>query len=216
MMMHPNLNVLVATLLSLTAGVGCAHAPAANGPSAIPVAGSPAPEAQTASDEVRITLRVGAVTVRDALVEGTELTGLLHGVTHFDDGYRGRSPQGFVYLSEPTPGTLTGVVIPDFGGIQSGSLMSSVEYEQRDSGHVHASGRWALRTFGLEADRNQITIRRRLCTDVYRRVPGSPDAFAGTSNCFRNNFGAVVLRVPNAFFDRSAGEQVVFLSSFLL
>lgn len=176
-----------------------------------------AAESSASDASERLTLSVGARTVRDAHFDGTELLGINHDVAHFEDGYRGNSPSGFLFLSEHSPGVVAGVNTQSTwsaSGFQGGQ--TKFDYHQNPSGHVHASGRWGTWAFSLDMDRNQIKLVRHLCTQTYRRVDASSTAFSGTSDCFRKVRGGIVLRVPESFFDRPAGEQVVFLSSFLL
>jgi hypothetical protein len=184
--------------------VGCASRPAAT-PAGEPIAGEAPPVVE------RMTLSVAGRNLIDARLDGTTLYGVAHDVTHFDDGYRGNSRRGFLFLSEPSPGRISGVI--------GNGALTTVDYQEDPaSGRIYAQGRWAWRYFAIEIARNVITVSNASCTDTYRRLDEASDLFIGSSSCwtFRpSGPSGVSMRVPDAFFQRAASEQVVFLTAFL-
>ena len=199
------------TSIVLALGVlgGCATRPAAD-PSVDPSLGSSpvATEAEVQAASERLTLSVRGQAWRDVLVDGARLHGAGHELSHFDDGYRGSSPRGFLFLSEPEPGTVSGVI--------GNGAITRVDYLVESSGHIHAQGRWASKKFGLEIDKDTIAVSSRFCTDTYRRIDESSDVFSGSPSCWQAGRAGAQLQVPDTFFARPPGEQVVFLSAFLL
>jgi hypothetical protein len=160
------------------------------------------------ADVERLTLSVNGRTLLDARVDGTTLNGVAHGLTHFDDGYRGRSRRGFVFVSEHTPGRISGVI--------GNGAITTVDYDAEPvTGHIRAHGRWAATYFAVEIDRNVISVSDKFCTDTYRRLDETSDVFVATLGCWSNTFYQVRMHVPDAFFRRPVGEQVVFLTAFL-
>src|SRR4051812_3294547 len=58
----------------------------------------------------RLTLAAGDITFRDVRLDGARLHGVAHELAHFADGYRGASPYGYLFLSEHSPGLVSGVI----------------------------------------------------------------------------------------------------------
>lgn len=194
--------LFVVPLLAL----GCADArspvPAGVDPPAI---GEPS---DSNPNEERLTLRAGKFTFRDVRLEGERLWGPRHEIEHFPDGYRGQSPYGFLYLSEKDAGRVTGI-------IGARGALTNVSYEEDPQTHrIVSDGRWAAAAFGLEVSHEEVVVKGRFCTDHYRRVPDT-DVFHGTPDCWRAGRYGADIHIPEAFFKRPAGEQVVFLSAFL-
>lgn len=199
--------LLLTTGSLLALGTGCStwnasyYAPAA----ATTEAASPEPDGTTPPE--RLTLSAGGITFRDVRLDGSRVWGASYEVAHFDDGYRGSSPYGFLFLSEKVPGQVSGVT--------GNGALTNLDYEtDATTGELHASGRWAWKQVDIVATRDTITVTRRFCTDTYKRVENS-DAFVGRPKCWQAGVLGATLRVPAAFFSRPAGEQVVFLTMFL-
>jgi hypothetical protein len=191
---------LVFALLASAGFLGCAETPQT---ARVAAPGTPVSPAA----EERITVSVSGRAWVDARIDGTRMHGAQHELAHFDDGYRGSSPSGFLFLSEPTRGSISGVVV------NVASAITTIDYEHTDAdGAIDAKGRWASKAFSLHVDRNRISISRAYCTDTYERHRG--DTFTGTPSCWQGGRGAR-LHVPASFFDRPAGEQVVFLAAAL-
>lgn len=197
-----------ASLLAL--GTGCStwnatYHPRSEAPaSAATATDTPADDA-TAPE--RLTLSAGGFTFRDVRLEGSRVWGSMYEVAHFDDGYRGSSPSGFLHLSEKVPGEVSGVT-------GNGALTNLAYETDATTGELHASGRWASKQVAIVTTRDTITVTRRFCTDTYKRVENT-DAFVGRPTCWQAGPFGATLRVPDAFFARPAGEQVVFLTMFL-
>ena len=146
--------------------------------------------------------------MRDAILDGNRMHGAAHELDHFENGYRGRSPSGALFLSEPELGRISGL---------TGGSVTTLDYETDPaSGRISAHGRWALKEFELDVEEDVITVKRRFCSDTYRRRSPNSDVFVGATSCYQSGIYGSYLRVPHAFLRRPAGEQVVFLSAFLL
>jgi hypothetical protein len=204
-------------ILSATCSlVGCAASTPVAPPSApnSAVAAAPTAGLETHADYTeppleRLSLATRGITFRDVRLDGDRAYGILHEISHFTDGYRGNSPNGVLFLSEPAPGRISGV-------IGSGAL-TTVDYQQdAEPGSIRADGRWAARMFGLRISHDQITVSRQKCSDIYHRVSPTADIFVGKPTCWQASNGRATMHVPEAFFRRPASEQVVFMSAFLL
>ena len=197
--------VVAAFVLS---AVGCGRSPAYPREAPPGVEGPAIGEASDADpNEERLTLRAGRWTYRDVRLEGDRLWGPFHELQHFDDGFRGNSPNGFLFLSEHEDGYVSGI-------IGSGKL-TNVTYSMEENGRrLISHGRWAASAFGLEVAKDMIVVNRRFCSDVYRRVPNT-DVFHGKPDCWQAGIFGADIHVPAAFFKRPLDEQVVFLSAFL-
>jgi len=160
-----------------------------------------------ARDAERLTLSAGGYTFRDVRLDGARALGPSYEVAHFVDGYRGDSPYGFLFLSEKVPGQVSGVT-------GNGALTNLAYDADRATGELHAKGRWAWKDVDVVATRDTITVTRAFCSDTYRRV-GNTDAFVGRPRCWQAGPLGATLHVPDAFFARPAGEQLVFLTMFL-
>ena len=209
--------LLVLTTASLLAlGTGCSSWNASYYAPAAPAAPAAAPSASDATTDAnvddatapeRLTLSAGGITFRDVRLEGARVWGSMYEVAHFDDGYRGSSPYGFLFLSEKVPGQVSGVT--------GNGALTNLDYDtDATTGELHAKGRWAWKSVDIVATRDTITVTRRFCTDTYKRVEKS-DAFVGRPKCWQAGPLGATLHVPDAFFSRPAGEQVVFLTMFL-
>ena len=155
----------------------------------------------------RLTLGAGGHTFRDVRLDGARVWGSSFEVAHLVDGYRGSSPYGFLFLSENVPGEVSGV-------IGNGGL-TELRYEtDAATGKLYANGRGSWKETAVVATHDSITASRRFCSDTYRRVAGS-DAFAGRPSFWQADPLGATLHVPDVFFERAPGEQIVILTMFL-
>ncbi len=209
--MRTLVTLTTASLLALATGCSTWNAtyyarpePPATAATAAPPADAPADDAPAPE---RLTLSAGGFTFRDVRLEGSRVWGSMYEVTHFDDGYRGSSPYGFLYLSEKVPGEVSGVT--------GNGALTNLSYEtDAATGGLRATGRWAWKQVDIVTTRDSITVTRRFCTDTYQRVENT-EAFVGRPKCWQAGPLGATLRVPAAFFERPAGEQIVFLTMFL-
>jgi hypothetical protein len=201
--------LLLTTASLLALGTGCSTWNATYYPRTDPppsAAPEPSADGEAPAPE-RLTLSAGGFTFRDVRLEGSRVWGSMYEVAHFDDGYRGSSPYGFLYLSEKVPGQVSGVT-------GNGALTNLAYETDATTGELRATGRWAWKQVDLVATRDTITVTRRFCTDTYKRVENT-DAFVGRPKCWQAGPLGATLHVPDAFFERPAGEQIVFLTMFL-
>ena len=158
-------------------------------------------------NEERLTLRAGRRTFRDVRLDGERLWGPRHEIGHFADGYRGKSPWGVLFLSQEKEGYVSGVI--------GWGALTNVTYKEDPVTHrIVSEGRWAERPFGLELGRDEIVVNGRFCSDVYRRLPNT-DVFRGKPECWQAGRYGADIHIPEVFFKRPPGEQVIFLSAFL-
>jgi len=201
-------SLMVATAAVLVFGSGCSMWNASYYPrEAKSDADGDKANRDDARDAERLTLSAGGYTFRDVRLDGARAWGPSYEVAHFVDGYRGDSPYGFLFLSEKVPGQVSGVT-------GNGALTNLAYDADRATGELHAKGRWAWKDVDVVATRDTITVTRAFCSDTYRRV-GNTDAFVGRPRCWQAGPLGATLHVPDAFFARPAGEQLVFLTMFL-
>ncbi len=201
--MRTLLVLTTASLLALSTGCSTWNAtyyPRAEAPAT-------APPADDATAPERLTLSAGGITFRDVRLEGPRVWGAMYEVAHFDDGYRGSTPAGFLHLSERVPGQVSGVT-------GNGALTNLAYETDASTGELHASGRWAWKQVDIVTTRDTITVTRRFCSDTYKRVENT-DSFVGRPKCWQAGPFGATLHVPDVFFARPASEQVVFLTMFL-
>lgn len=201
--------LVVATAAVLALGSGCSMWNASYYPreAKADVANGDEANRDDTRDAERLTLSAGGYTFRDVRLDGARVWGASYEVAHFVDGYRGSSPYGFLFLSENVPGKVSGVT--------GNGAATNLDYEaDRATGKLRATGRWAWKAIDVVATRDSITVTRAHCSDTYRRVENT-DAFVSRPKCWQAGPRGATLRVPDAFFARPAGEQLVFLTMFL-